>query len=63
MLVHDWGGVGLTLGAAQPERLDRLVIVNAVPFLPGYKWHRFARIWRTPLLGRALPGDRRRSGA
>ena len=27
------------------------MIVNAVPLLPGYRWHRTARIWRTPLLG------------
>jgi pimeloyl-ACP methyl ester carboxylesterase len=52
-LVHDWGAVGLTLGA----HLDRLVIVNAVPFLPGYKWHRFARIWQTPVLGELFQGS------
>jgi pimeloyl-ACP methyl ester carboxylesterase len=52
LLVHDWGSVGLTLGA----QIDRLVVVNAVPFLPGYKWHRFARIWRTPVLGELFQG-------
>ena len=31
-------------------------IVNAVPFLPGYRWHRTARIWRTPLLGELAMG-------
>ena len=53
LLAHDWGAVGLTLA----ERIDRLVIVNAVPFLPGYKWHRFARIWRTPVLGELFQGS------
>jgi pimeloyl-ACP methyl ester carboxylesterase len=53
MLVHDWGAVGLALGA----RLDRLVVANAVPFFPGYKWHRFARIWRTPVLGELFQGS------
>ncbi len=53
MLVHDWGAVGLMLG----DRLERLVLVNAVPFLPGYKWHRFARIWRTPVLGELFQGS------
>ena len=53
LLVHDWGGVGLTLG----KRIERLVIVNAVPFLPGYRWHRFARIWRTPVLGELFQGS------
>jgi pimeloyl-ACP methyl ester carboxylesterase len=32
------------------------VIVNAVPFLPGYRWHRTARIWRTPGLGELAMG-------
>jgi pimeloyl-ACP methyl ester carboxylesterase len=27
-----------------------------VPFLPGYRWHRVARVWRTPLLGELLMG-------
>ena len=26
------------------------------PFLPGYRWHPFARVWRTPLLGEAAMG-------
>jgi pimeloyl-ACP methyl ester carboxylesterase len=53
LLAHDWGVVGLTLGG----RLERIVLIDAVPFLPGYKWHRFARIWRTPLLGELLQGS------
>jgi len=58
VLVHDWGALGLTLGA----HIDRLVVVNAVPFLPGYKWHRFARIWRTPVLGELFQGTTTRWG-
>lgn len=56
LLVHDWGGVGLALAQREPERLERLAIVNCVPFLPGYEWHRFAHIWRTPLLGELFQG-------
>jgi pimeloyl-ACP methyl ester carboxylesterase len=56
MLVHDWGAVGLAFAQRRPERIERLVIVNAVPFLPGYRWHRTARIWRTPLLGELAMG-------
>ena len=26
-----------------PERIERLVIIDAVPLLPGYRWHRIAR--------------------
>ena len=32
------------------------MIINAVPFLPGYRWHRTARIWRTPVLGELAMG-------
>jgi len=56
MLVHDWGAVGLAFAQRRPERIERLAIVNAVPFLPGYRWHRTARIWRTPLLGELAMG-------
>jgi len=56
MLVHDWGGVGLAFAQRLPERVERLAIVNAVPFLPGYRWHRIARIWRTRGLGELAMG-------
>jgi pimeloyl-ACP methyl ester carboxylesterase len=51
LVVHDWGAVGLISAQEEPERVRRLVIVNAVPLLPGYRWHRTARIWRTRGLG------------
>jgi pimeloyl-ACP methyl ester carboxylesterase len=56
LLVHDWGAVGLAFAQAHPERVERLVVCNAVPFLPGYEWHRTARIWRKPLLGELAMG-------
>jgi pimeloyl-ACP methyl ester carboxylesterase len=56
LVVHDWGAVGLALAQAVPERVERLVIMNAVPFLPGYTWHRVARAWRTPLVGELTMG-------
>jgi pimeloyl-ACP methyl ester carboxylesterase len=51
LVVHDWGGVALLPAQEEPERIRRLVILNAVPLLPGYRWHRTARIWRTRGLG------------
>lgn len=57
LVVHDWGAVGLAFAQAHPERVERLVITNAVPFLPGYRWHRTARIWRTPVLGELAMGS------
>ncbi len=56
LVVHDWGAVGLAFAQRHPERIERLVIINAVPFLHGYRWHRIARIWRTPLLGELAMG-------
>ena len=56
LLVHDWGAVGLLWAMRNPERVERLVVMNAVPFLPGYRWHRTARMWRTRVLGETLMG-------
>jgi pimeloyl-ACP methyl ester carboxylesterase len=56
MLAHDWGAVGLAFAQAHPERVERLVVTNAVPFLPGYRWHRTARLWRTPGVGELAMG-------
>ena len=56
MVMHDWGAVGLAFAQRHPERIERLVVINAVPFLPGYRWHRTARIWRTPVLGELSMG-------
>src|SRR4051812_4888109 len=56
LVVHDWGAVGLALAQALPERVERLVVMNAVPLLPGYTWHRVARLWRTPLAGELAMG-------
>lgn len=62
LVVHDWGGVGLALAQAAPERVERLVVLNTVPLLPGYRWHRLARIWRTRGLGELFMGATTRWG-
>lgn len=51
LAVHDWGVVALLAAQRHPERVRRLLLMNSVPFFPGYRWHRTARIWRTPGLG------------
>jgi pimeloyl-ACP methyl ester carboxylesterase len=56
LVVHDWGAVGLALAQRLPALVERLVIINAVPLLAGYRWHRTARIWRAPLLGELAMG-------
>ncbi|MHB8233872.1 MAG: alpha/beta fold hydrolase [Solirubrobacteraceae bacterium] len=57
MVVHDWGAVGLAFAQRHPERIERLALINAVPLMPGYRWHRTARIWRTPVLGELAMGS------
>jgi pimeloyl-ACP methyl ester carboxylesterase len=56
LVVHDWGAVALLFAQRLPERVERIVIINAVPLLPGYRWHRTARIWRTLALGELSMG-------
>jgi pimeloyl-ACP methyl ester carboxylesterase len=56
LCVQDWGALALAWAARRAERVERLVIIDAVPLLPGYRWHRVARAWRTPLLGEIAMG-------
>ncbi len=57
LVIHDWGAVGLVFAQRHPERIERLVVINALPFLPGYRWHRMARLWRTPVVGELTMGS------
>jgi pimeloyl-ACP methyl ester carboxylesterase len=56
LVIHDWGSVGLLFAMRAPERIERLVIIDAVPLLGGYRWHRVARIWRRRVLGELFMG-------
>jgi pimeloyl-ACP methyl ester carboxylesterase len=60
LIMHDWGAVGLAFAQRRPERVERIVIIDAVPLLHGYRWHRTARIWRTPMLGELAMGTTNR---
>ena len=51
LVLHDFGGAwGLQYAAWDPHRVASLTLLN-IGALPGYTWHSFARIWRTPILG------------
>jgi len=51
LVLHDFGGpIGLTWAATNAERIASITLID-IGILPGYKWHRLARIWRTPVLG------------
>jgi pimeloyl-ACP methyl ester carboxylesterase len=56
LVVHDWGAVGLLWAMRRPERVERLVVIDAVPLLPGYRWHPLARVWRTRGAGEIAVG-------
>jgi pimeloyl-ACP methyl ester carboxylesterase len=56
LVVHDWGAVGLAFAERRPQAVERIVISNAVPLLPGYRWHRCPRILRTPVIGELAMG-------
>jgi pimeloyl-ACP methyl ester carboxylesterase len=56
LVVHDWGGLALAWAARRAERVERVVVIDSVPLLPGYRWHRVARAWRTPVVGEVAIG-------
>lgn len=56
LVVHDWGAVGLLAAMERPEQIERLVVIDAVPFMPGYRWHPVARMWRRPVVGEMFMG-------
>ena len=56
LVAHDWGVVGLVTAQRLPSRVERLVVIAGVPLLPGYEWHRWARLWRTPFAGEMAMG-------
>ena len=62
LVVHDWGAVALLAAQERPERLNRLVVMDAVPFNPEYRWHWLARVWRRRGLGEAFNRIATRSG-
>ena len=51
LVAHDFGGPFAAAWAADhPGNVASVTFVNT-GVLVGYRWHRMARIWQTPLLG------------
>ena len=51
LVTHDLGGIwGLAWAARHPTRIASLTLMN-IGVLPEYQWHRFARLYRVPLIG------------
>jgi pimeloyl-ACP methyl ester carboxylesterase len=58
LVAHDWGaGGGLAFAQRHPERIDRLVLIDALPLAPGFSHGRFGRIWRRPVIGELVMGS------
>jgi pimeloyl-ACP methyl ester carboxylesterase len=51
LVIHDWGSLALIGAQRRSQLVEKLVIINAVPLLPGYRWHWVAQIWRRRRLG------------
>jgi pimeloyl-ACP methyl ester carboxylesterase len=54
LVVHDWGGLALIGAQRRPDLVERLVVINAVPLLPAYRWHWVAQLWRRKPIGELL---------
>jgi pimeloyl-ACP methyl ester carboxylesterase len=51
LVLHDFGGGwGLRWAADHPGRVGSITLIG-IGVMEGYRWHRFARVWQTPVLG------------
>lgn len=61
LVLHDFGGpIGLTWMGANLDSVASITLID-VGLMPGYRWHRLARIWRTPVLGEVFQATATRS--
>jgi pimeloyl-ACP methyl ester carboxylesterase len=62
LVLHDFGGPwGLAWAASHPDAFTSATLIGT-GVLPDYTWHKFARIWRTPVLGELFQGTATRQG-
>jgi pimeloyl-ACP methyl ester carboxylesterase len=57
LVMHDWGAAALAFAERCPERVQRIVLINALPLLPGFRWRGVERAWRTPVIGELVMGS------
>ena len=51
LIAHDFGGpFAFAFAVKHPDAVRRMVAINTV-FFSDYRWHFWARVWRTPVLG------------
>jgi len=59
---QGWGAaIGLLLAVRRAERVERLVLIDAVPLLEGFRWPRAVQLLRRPLIGELAMGSIPRS--
>lgn len=51
LVAHDIGGAWATAWAAQHPHAVASMTLVATPLLPSFRWHMWARIWQTPVVG------------
>ncbi len=62
LVAHDFGGAfALTWAAQHPESFASVTLIGTGTLID-YHWHRYARIWRTPILGEAFQATATRQG-
>jgi pimeloyl-ACP methyl ester carboxylesterase len=58
LVMHDWGAAaGLAFAQRQPDRVERVVLIDAVPLLPGFQWSGLIRTLQRPLVGELVMGS------
>ncbi len=57
LVMHDWGAAGgLIFAQRHPHRVERLVLINALPLMGDFRWPALARIWRRRVIGELAMG-------
>jgi pimeloyl-ACP methyl ester carboxylesterase len=63
VVAHDFGGAwALAWAARHPGALASATLINTATAV-GYRWHRYARIWRTPVAGEIFQAATTRAAA
>jgi pimeloyl-ACP methyl ester carboxylesterase len=61
LVAHGWGaGGGLVFALRHPERIERLVLCDALPLLGDFEWQGLPKLLRRPLLGELVMGSTQR---
>jgi pimeloyl-ACP methyl ester carboxylesterase/2-polyprenyl-6-methoxyphenol hydroxylase-like FAD-dependent oxidoreductase len=62
IVAHDFGGPwALAWAARHPDALASATLINTGALI-GYRWHHYARIWRTPVAGEVFQATASRPG-